>query len=516
MLENKTLEQLKTVFESLEGRVELSVGHSSHVKQGELLEMLNQVADTSENITVENSVQVFQVPRLTVRHNGIDCGISFSGIPGGHEFSSLVLAILNADRKGKLPDELLLERIRRLKGPIHLKTYISLSCENCPEVVQALNIMSVFHPEFSHETVDGAFFQDEVKALGIQGVPSVMHGTTLISAGKLDLAELLSRLEERFGSEVSKKNRTDVGHYDVVVIGGGPAGSAAAIYTARKGMKTLMIAENIGGQVRDAGGIENLISMPYTEGPKIADQLYQHISAYDIKVLSHRRIIGIENNGTKYLETDCGEFARARAVIVATGAKWRSMGIPGEKKYIGRGVAFCPHCDGPFYKGRDVAVIGGGNSGIEAAIDLSGITRAVTILEFLPELKADHVLVEKVLSLPNVIVKTNAQPLEVLGNDKNVTGLRYKDRSTDEVTDMRIDGVFVQIGLAPNSSFMDNLVNINRFGEIVVDEKCRTSAPGIYAAGDVSTVPYKQIVISMGEGAKAGLTAFEDIILEKG
>jgi len=514
MLEFQILEQIKTVFKALEGRVQLLVDESAHPKQDEMLEMLHQVAATSEKITVKTSAKSSKVPRVGIRHNKADSAIFFSGVPGGHEFSSLVLGILNTDGKGKLPDEILLERISRLRGPIHLKTYVSLSCENCPEVVQALNIMALSHPDFTHEMVDGTFFQDEVKALGIQGVPSVMHDTTLVSAGKTDLPQLLKALEELFGTEALKETKTDLGQYDVAVIGGGPAGAAAAIYTARKGLKTLLVAEKIGGQVRETQGIENLISVPYTEGPKLADQLYQHISAYDIKVLSQRRIIGIENAETKYLETDSGESARARAVILATGAKWRTLNIPGESEYIGQGVAFCPHCDGPFYKGRDVAVIGGGNSGIEAAIDLAGIAKTVSVFEFLPELKADKVLVEKALGLPNVTVKTNAQALEVLGDGKKVTGLRYQDRATQESHDVTLDGIFVQIGLAPNSRLVDNMVETNRFGEIVVDEKCRTSVQGIYAAGDVTTVPYKQIVISMGEGAKAALTAFEDLVLK--
>ncbi|PID73754.1 MAG: alkyl hydroperoxide reductase subunit F [Desulfobacterales bacterium] len=514
MLEPQISEQLKTVFEALEGRVELSVDDSSHEKQGELLEMLDQVAMTSENIIVTNSGRTSEAPRVAVRHDKTGCGISFSGIPGGHEFSSLVLAILNADGKGRLPDEVLVGRIRRLKGPVHLRTYVSLSCENCPEVVQTLNLVAIFNPDFTHEMIDGAFFQDEITALGIQGVPSVMHDDVLISSGKADLVQLLSVLEERFGAEAPEKTETDAGRFDVAVIGGGPAGVAAAVYAARKGLKTLMVAEKAGGQVKDTLGIENLISVPYTEGPKLADKLYQHVSAYDIKVLSHRRITKIENGDVKILKADSGEFARARAVIIATGARWRTLNIPGEAAYTGRGVAFCPHCDGPFYKGRDVAVIGGGNSGIEAAIDLAGIVRSVAVFEFLPELKADQVLVEKALALPNVTVRTNTQTLEVLGDDKKVTGLRYKDRDTEKTGDVNLDGIFVQIGLAPNSGFISDLVEINRFGEIMVDEKCRTSVPGIYAAGDVTTVPYKQIIISMGEGAKAALAAFEDLVLK--
>ena len=516
MIDTQIREQLRTVFEPLEGRVELAVVDSRHDRQGEMIEMLGQVAATSENIEVGISGQSSPVPGVYLKHNGGDCGIRFTGIPGGHEFSSLVLAILNADQKGKLPDEMILDRIRRLRGPIHLKTYVSLSCQNCPEVVQALNIMAVFHSNLTHETVDGPFFQDEVTALGIQGVPCVMHDNTLISSGKTDLAKLLSVLEDRFGTDESlEKGGMDMGQYDIAVIGGGPAGAAAAIYAARKGLRTVVVAERIGGQVKDTKGIENLISVPYTEGPELVDRLRRHICAYDIKILEHRRLTEIKNGEMKCLKMDSKEFVNARAVVVATGAKWKPLDIPGEKAYTGRGVAFCPHCDGPFYKGRDIAVIGGGNSGVEAAIDLAGIAKTVTVLEFLPELKADRVLVEKALSMTNVKALAYTQPLEVLGNGQKVTGLSYRDRRMQEVRQMDIEGIFIQIGLVPNSGFIKGLVDTNRFGEIVVDERCRSSVRGIYAAGDVTTVPYKQIVISMGEGAKAALTAFEDLVLKQ-
>ncbi|MCG8616411.1 MAG: FAD-dependent oxidoreductase, partial [Desulfobacterales bacterium] len=356
MIESQILEQLKTVYEALEGHIELLVDDSSHDKQDELIEMLGQVAATSTHISVGNSGKSGRVPGFYLKRDGEDIGIRFSGIPGGHEFTSLVLAILNTDKKGKLPDQALLDRIGRLKGPIRLKTYVSLSCENCPEVVQALNIMAVFHPDFTHETVDGAFFQDEVNTLGIQGVPSVMDGNTLVSSGKTDMVQLLSALEERFGTKAtSDKGTMDMGQFDVAVIGGGPAGASAAIYTARKGLKTAVVAERIGGQVKETKGIENLISVPYTEGPELSDRLSRHIDTYDIKVLEHRRVANIENGDVKYLEMDSGEFLTARSVILATGAKWKTLDIPGEKAYTGRGVAFCPHCDGPFYKGRDVA-----------------------------------------------------------------------------------------------------------------------------------------------------------------
>lgn len=514
MIDTQMIAQLKTVFEVLEGQVELVFAPCDHPKQAELIHMLEQVASTSGNISVTETERSAPVPGFHIRHDGKDTGIGFSGIPGGHEFTSLVLAVLHADQKGRLPDTVVIDRIRRIKGPIHLKTYVSLSCENCPEVVQALNLMAVFHPEFSHEMVDGAFFQDEVKALGIQGVPSVMDEAVLVSSGKADLAALLDSLEARFGTkDVAVSPPEDLGRFDVAVIGGGPAGASAAIYAARKGLKTVIVAERIGGQVKETKGIENLISVPYTEGPELAEKLYDHIRAYDIKVLEYRRLANIENGATKLLALDSGESLNARAVIIATGAKWKNLDIPGEREYTGRGVAFCPHCDGPYYKGRDIAVIGGGNSGIEAAIDLAGIVRSVTVYEFLPDLKADKVLVEKALGLPNVSIQKNAQTLEVMGNGEKVTGLKVKDRVTGDIRPVDLDGIFIQIGLVPNSACVSALVDTNRYGEIQVDDKCRTNIAGIYAAGDVTTVPYKQIVISMGEGAKAALTAFEDLVL---
>ncbi|MCG8472934.1 MAG: alkyl hydroperoxide reductase subunit F [Desulfobacterales bacterium] len=515
MLDNQIREQLTSVFGSLEGHIELVYHESSHEKQAELTEMLDQIAATSEKITAVASNRVSAAPFFEVKQNGQETGIRFSGIPGGHEFTSLVLSILNADGKGKLPDETITRRMGRLKGPIHLKTYISLSCENCPEVVQALNIMALFHPEFTHEMVDGAFFQDEISALGIQGVPSVMDGKTLVSSGKSDLAQLLSKLEDHFGvDQAQDRGPVHLGDYDVAVIGGGPAGVSASIYAARKGLKTVVVADSIGGQVKETRAIENMISVPHTQGPELSAQLRKHVDAYDIKILEHRRLSGLTDNGRKKLELDTQEWLSAASVIVATGAKWRELGIPGEKAYTGKGVAYCPHCDGPFYKGKDVAVIGGGNSGVEAAIDLAGIVGSVRLIEVEPHLKADHILVEKVRSLPNVTVMTGAMTTEITGNGQRVTGIEVTEQKSGKTQHLDLSGVFVQIGLIPNSGFLQGVVETNPFGEIVVDEKCRTSVKGIYAAGDVTTVPFKQIVISMGEGAKAALSAFEEQVLQ--
>lgn len=514
MLDSQMIDQLKAVFSKLENQVELVVDSSSHDRQSELVEMLTGLAQTSKYIQLVQSGRMSDRPHFFIRYKGQENGISFTGVPGGHEFSSLVLAILNSDHKGKLPDQGLIDRIQRLKGPIHLKTYISLSCENCPDVVQALNLMTVFHSNMTHQMVDGAVAQKEVQELNIQGVPSVVSGTQLLSAGKVGLLELIERLEDQFGTQSrGAVQPIDLGEYNVVVVGAGPAGASAAIYAARKGLKTLVIAEKMGGQVQDTKGIENFISVPYTEGPQLSAHLAEHMSKYDIEILEHRRVESVQVNEMKEIQLDSGEFLRTRSLIVATGAKWRELGVPGEKEYLGQGVAFCPHCDGPYYKGKDIAVVGGGNSGVEAAIDLAGIVKSVVLLEFSSELKADKVLVDKLLSLPNARVIVNARTSQVLGDGQKVVGLEYEDRETSELKTIDLEGVFVQIGLIPNSRFISEVVETNRFGEVVIDGKGRTNVKGIYAAGDVTTVPFKQIVIAMGEGAKAALTAFEDLQL---
>lgn len=519
MLDRNILEQLQTVFAKLQGSIELVYDSNSHVDQPALINMLEQVAATSANITVRPSGSVSELPQFHLEFNALPNGISFTGIPSGHEFTSLVLSILNSDRKGKFPDEKISARIKKLKGPIELRTYISLTCENCPDVVQTLNQMAIIHGNFKHRMVDGAYTQEEIKTLGIQGVPSVMHKEKLVYTGRLNLIDLLTKLEETFGIEddandSDKKTDLNLGDFDVVVIGGGPAGSAAAIYSARKGLKTALLAEKIGGQVQETKGIENLIGVKYTEGPKLSAQLSQHISEYPVSVFEHRRVKSIKQDVLKSLELEGGEFLRAKSIIVTTGAKWRELGIPGEKEYIGRGVAFCPHCDGPYYKGKDIAVVGGGNSGVEAAIDLAGIVKSIVLFEYMDQLKADKVLVDKLKSLPNVKIITNAKTERVVGDGQKVLGIEYTDRMSNKLEVMDLDGIFVQIGLLPNSGFIKDIVETTKFGEIIIDNKNRTSARGIYAAGDVTTIPYKQIVIAMGEGAKAALASFEDQMLD--
>ncbi len=510
MLDTTLKEQLKTIFKGLEATYIFDIVVSpQHESRQELLEILSDVTDCTDKIS--NRITEGDGLSFTILKNGEKTGIRFRGVPNGHEFTSLLLAIMNLDGKGKnFPDEAICNRVKALKGPIHLTTYVSLTCTNCPDVIQALNAMTTLNNQISHEMVDGAINQAEVEALNIQGVPSVFADGKLIHVGRGEFGELLNKLEAQYGSNEEAVEATEK-QYDVIVTGGGPAGAAAAIYSARKGLNVAIVAERIGGQVKETVGIENLISVPETTGSQLADNLRTHIQRYPIDVLEHRRIEKVEiGNNQKILSTAKGEKFIAPAVIVATGASWRKVNVPGEAEYIGRGVAFCPHCDGPFYKGKHVAVIGGGNSGIEAAIDLAGICSKVTVLEFLEELKADQVLQEKVKSLPNVEVFTNSQTLEIIGNGEKVTSIRVKNRGTEESRVIDLDGIFVQIGLVPNSGAFREVVETNRPGEIVIDAHCRTNIPGIYAAGDVSSVPYKQIIIAMGEGAKAALSAFED------
>lgn len=510
MLDSAMKDQLSGIFAGLTTNYIFDVTVApEHENRHELLELLNDVASCSDKL----SVQVTDGDGLefSLLKNGEKTGIKFRGVPNGHEFTSLLLAILNSDGKGKnIPDESICNKVKALNGPVKLTTYVSLTCTNCPDVVQALNVMATLNPQITHEMVDGAINQEEVEAMKVQGVPSVFADGKLIHVGRGDFGELLGKLEAQYG--VKEENLPVVEkNYDVIIVGGGPAGSAAAIYTARKGLNVAVVADRIGGQVKETVGIENMISVSQTTGQQLALDLMAHMKDYPIDILEHRRIEKVElGDREKLLTTSTGEKLIAPAVIVATGASWRRLNVPGETEYIGRGVAFCPHCDGPFYKGKRVAVVGGGNSGVEAAIDLAGICSKVTLLEFADELKADQVLQDKVRSLPNVEIFIHSQTMEVLGNGEKVTAIRIKDRKTEEVRNIELDGIFVQIGLAANSGPFRDVVDTNRPGEIVIDSHCRTSVPGIYAAGDVSTVPYKQIIISMGEGAKAALTAFED------
>lgn len=510
MLDTSFKEQLKGIFASLESDYLLDIAVAdSHESKNELLELLGDVAECSGKVTLK--IASGEGLQFALVKDSVPTGITFRGVPNGHEFTSLLLAILNSDGKGKnFPDEFIVNRVKALKGPIRLTTYVSLTCTNCPDIVQALNMMTVLNPSISHEMVDGAINQEEVDALKLQGVPTVFADGVQIHVGRGELSDLLAKLEEKYGSDTSVSEKT-VKNYDVVVVGGGPAGASAAIYSARKGLKVALLAERVGGQVKETLGIENLISTSKTTGEVLANNLKKHMEDYPIDIFEHRKVEHVEVDGAnKQIFVAGGELFVSSVLIIATGASWRKLNVPGETEYIGRGVAFCPHCDGPFYKGKHVAVVGGGNSGIEAAIDLAGICSKVTVLEFMDTLKADQVLQDKVRSLPNVEIFTSRQSLEVVGNGEKVVGLKIKDRVSEQESVIDLDGIFVQIGLAPNSGVFKDLVDATRSGEIAIDTHCRTNIPGIYAAGDVTIVPFKQIIIAMGEGAKASLSAFED------
>ncbi len=486
--------------------------------------MLGDLAETSAQITVVVEGAPSDIPVFTVVRAGHSTGITFECIPGGHEFTSLVLAVLNAAGHGRLPDEGLQQQVRSLQGPIEVRTFISLSCTNCPDIVQAINQMALIHGNLHHVITDGALVPEEIDRLGIQGVPAVFVGDSLLHSGRSDFGSLLEKMERHFGTvdiedaEGAESFPARTHMYDVVVLGGGPAGAAAAIYSARKGLRTAVIAKRIGGQVSEPVGSRNIISVPRTEGAQSAAELRGHVEEVPIDLFENRSVDGVDVDETsaRVVRIKGGERFAAPALIAATGAKWRELGVPGESEYIGRGVAFCPHCDGPFFAGKHVAVVGGGNSGVEAAIDLAGTCSRVTLFEFADQLNADTVLQQAVRRLPNVDIVTSARTTEVVGDGSKVTGLRWENRRDGAAQEITLDGVFVQIGLLPNSSMLTEVVETNRFGEIVVDTHCRTSVSGIYAAGDVTTTPYKQIVVAMGEGTKAALAAFEDRVRSGG
>lgn len=513
-LEQAMIDQLRGIFTALEHDYTLVVSGPESDKRSELQALVEDFASSSPRLSAV--VETGAGLKLELLRAGKPTGVSFRGIPTGHEFTSLILAVYNADGKGKnLPDEVLVRRIQSLKRPFKLTTYASLTCTNCPEVVQALNAIALLAGEGAeHEMVDGAIYTEEVERQNISAVPTVYLDGQVLHIGKSNLGELLGKLEEKVGVDASAQSAEPVRkNYDLVVVGAGPAGTAAAIYSARKGLKVALVAERVGGQVNETTGIENLPSVPKTTGTQLAADLRRHAEDYSIDILEQRKVERVELEGeSKLVQTSFGEVLVAPQLIIATGASWRKLGVPGEAEHIGRGVAFCPHCDGPFFKGKDIAVVGGGNSGIEAAIDLAGICKSVTVLEFMDTLKADTVLQDKLQSLPNVKVIKSIATQEVIGNGTGISGLKLAPRNGDEPYVLPVDGVFVQIGLAANTQAFDDLVERNRAGEILIDERCRTNVPGIYAAGDCTTVPYKQIVIAMGEGAKASLTAFDDRI----
>ena len=518
-LDQAMLDTVRQYFAALSRDITLVLAAGNHAKRDELKTFLAQIVATSPRLSlIEQADAALTSPiSFKILADGTDTGIIFSGIPGGHEFSSLILAILQAGGSALKLDESIQTLIRAVRQPLAFTTYISLSCHNCPDVVQTLNQFALLNPAISSEMIDGGLFQEQIEAKNIQGVPAVYLNGEAFANGKIDTARLVEKLLERYPDLASAAAPAEsLPLQDVVVIGGGPAGSSAAIYAARKGLKVTLVADRIGGQVKDTMDIENLISVPKTTGPELAGKLHTHLAAYPITLRENLRVQSVEKGGaTHKVLLNTGETIETRTLIVASGAKWRELGIPGEKENIGNGVAFCPHCDGPFFKDKDIAVIGGGNSGVEAALDLAGIVKSVTVLEFMPELKADKVLVEQLGKRDNIHVITNAAAQAIDTENGKVSSLRYTDRTTDTAQALALQGIFVQIGLVPNSDFLGDVVERTRFGEIVINAKGETSTPGIFAAGDVTTVPYKQIIVAMGEGAKAALSAFDYLIRQQ-
>ncbi|MFJ2448037.1 alkyl hydroperoxide reductase subunit F [Pseudomonas sp. S04] len=514
MLDANLKAQLKSYLERVTQPIEIVASLDDGAKSQEMLALLQDVASLSSQITLLDNGADARTPSFSINRPGADISLRFAGIPMGHEFTSLVLALLQVGGHPSKASAEVIEQIRSLKGEFHFETYFSLSCQNCPDVVQALNLMAVLNPNIHHVAIDGALFQAEVDERQIMAVPSVYLNGVNFGQGRMGLEEILAKIDtsgiERQAEKISAKPA-----FDVLVVGGGPAGASAAIYAARKGIRTGVAAERFGGQVLDTMAIENFISVQETEGPKLAVALEEHVKQYDVDIMNLQRadaLVPGQNGEPHQVKFASGATLKAKTVILATGARWREMNVPGEQQYRNKGVAYCPHCDGPLFKGKRVAVIGGGNSGVEAAIDLAGIVAHVTLLEFDVQLRADAVLQRKLHSLPNVTVITSAQTTEVTGDGQKVNGLRYKDRQSGETLNVELEGIFVQIGLLPNTDWLKGTVELSPRGEIIVDNRGETSIPGVFAAGDVTTVPYKQIVIAVGEGAKASLSAFDHLI----
>ena len=516
MLDDQLKTQLAAYLERVTQPFELVASLDESETSAQMRELLTTIQSLrSDKITLREDGNDARKPSFTLQRQGSDSSLRFAGLPLGHEFTSLVLALLWTGGHPPKEEQDLLDQIKAIEGDFNFEVYMSLGCHNCPDVVQALSLMAILNPRIKTTVIEGGAFRQEVEAREIMAVPMVYLNGEVFGAGRMQLGEIVAKLDtgaaKREAAKLSAKEA-----FEVLIIGGGPAGAAAAIYTARKGIRTGIAAERIGGQVNDTLDIENYISVNKTEGPKFAAALESHIGDYDIDVMRLQRaaklIPATEKGGLITVELENGGHLQAKSVVLSTGARWRNMNVPGEDQYRTKGVAYCPSCDGPLFKGKRVAVIGGGNSGVEAAIDLAGVVEHVTVFEFMPELKADAVLQKKLTSLPNVTIIKNAQTTEVLGDGSKVTGLSYKDRVSGETKHVDLEGIFVQIGLLPNTDWLKDTLELNKMGEIVIDAKGQTSVPGVFAAGDCTNVPYKQIIVAAGAGAVAGLSAFEHLI----
>ena len=512
MLDTNIKSQLKVYFEKIVSPIVLVASLDDSDSSKQMLELLNEVAEQSDKITVKTDGKATHTPSFTVSKLDQEARITFAGLPMGHEMTSFILAILQASGYPAKVEQEIIDRIIKLDSKLSFQTFISLSCHNCPDVVQALNLMAALNPNIEHEMIDGALFQGLVDQYQIMAVPTVILNGEVFGQGRMSVEEIAAKLDTNSSARDAEKLNAKAA-YDSLIIGGGPAGASAAIYSARKGIRTGVVAQKFGGQVADTVGIENFISVKETEGPKLVMALEQHVKEYEVDVMNLQTAQSLSKTGDEIAITlENGAVLKSKTVILSTGARWREMNVPGEQEYRGKGVAYCPHCDGPLYKGKRVAVIGGGNSGVEAAIDLAGIVSHVTLVEFDTKLRADAVLQKKLNSMPNVTIITNALSKEVLGANGKVTTLRYEDRANQQMHDIALEGIFVQIGLLPNTDWLKGVIDLSPRGEIIIDAKGETSMPGVFAAGDCTTVPYKQIIIAMGEGAKASLSAFDYLI----
>ncbi len=511
MLDAQIKTQLAAYLEKLQRPIELVASLDDSAKAQEMRTLLGEIAALSDKVSLRDDGQHALRPSFGIASQGEAPRVHFAGVPMGHEFTSLVLALLQTGGHPPKVEADTIAAIRALQGPLNFETFVSLSCHNCPDVVQALNLIAVLNPAATSTMIDGALFQGEVDRRQVMAVPTVFVNGEHFGQGRMGIEEIVARLDTgAAGRDAEKLGAKDA--FDVLVVGGGPAGASAAIYAARKGIRTGVAAERFGGQVMDTLAIENFISVKETEGPKLAMALEEHVKQYDVDVMNLQKATKLAAGDLIEVTLENGAVLKSKSVIIATGARWREMNVPGEKEYRGRGVAYCPHCDGPLFKGKRVAVIGGGNSGVEAAIDLAGVVSHVTLLEFDSALRADAVLQQKLASLPNVTVVKSAQTTEVTGDNGKVNGLAYLDRVSGEARHVELEGVFVQIGLLPNTDWLKGTLELSNRGEIVIDARGQTSLPGVFAAGDCTTVPYKQIIVAMGEGAKASLGAFDHLI----
>ncbi len=508
MLDNDIKTQLQTYLQMIINPVIIEACLDDSNDSNQISSFLKEVSDMSDKVSYQEATSSIYKPSFFIKNQTSNIHINMAMLPTGHEFTTFVLALLQVGGHPLKISEKTISDIKNIKEELSFTTYISLSCPNCPDVVQAINIMALLNPNIKSTTVDGSLFEEEVEEQNITAVPTIKLNGQDFSQGRISLEDILNKLDA-VDTQAQAKELNEKGIFDVLVIGAGPSGATAAIYAARKGIKTGIIADRLGGQLLETIDIENFISIKKTQGQKFAQAIEEHIKEYDVDIMLPFLATSItKQNNIFEITLNNNATIKAKSVITSTGARWRKLGVEGDDK---KGVVYCPHCDGPLYKGKEVAVIGGGNSGVEAAIDLAGIVKKVTLVEFMDSLKADDILQKKLKSLPNIEIITSAQVSKVIGGDK-ASGFEYINRTTQEIKTIEVNAIFVQIGLMPNTEWLKDFVELNKAKEIIIDSKCQTSVAGFFAAGDASSVPYKQIIIAAGEGAKASLSAFDYLI----